>query len=106
MAEWVRRALNSRADDVVHGKVQDLEHEPHEGRVMASERSLVTEAWRALVGSDDAGTGVMPLLVGDDATLPSNYAVADTATACVAAALMAANAFGAVRWGVARPLQL
>lgn len=63
------------------------------------EQELIAEAWSALVTAD--GQEIEPpLLTGVAQSLPSRFAVSETATACVATALMAAEALQRQRTGV------
>src|SRR5262245_16071815 len=57
------------------------------------ERRLIAEAWSSLTsGSEQEPHFQHPRLTGDSEALPSRFAALETATACVAAALMAAAA--------------
>src|SRR3954454_6420902 len=61
--------------------------------MMAMESELIDEAWAALIdGSPDAVDIDRPELTGETSALSSRYTAAETATACISTALMAAAA--------------
>src|SRR5271165_2660473 len=69
---------------------------------MSTERleQLIAQAWTAVSGHGDTAAAPADLIVsGRRGDLASNYAVADTAAACIGSALLAAAALQRVRGG-------